>query len=195
MHDCNSPAIVHREPPGPQEKGEANMDGKIVVSLGMPEDLADVLSCFEFLTRPGMTAIFLLRYPLEVWPYIRDHWVTTESVTAANARGRENLEKYSQELQQELADRKLAPVREALRQKGIAVKIVFYTGSLRKALRKYSADPEVFWIVRPASRPRLLTPLLGMISARFRSLRAAKLIPSWSRFRVACRRDTREQTS
>jgi hypothetical protein len=170
------------------------MDAKVVVLLEIHEDLKDVISCVEFLNRPGTTAIFLLRYPLDFWPYIRDHWVTTELVRAAAEQGVENLAKYSWKSQQELADQKFAPVREALRKRGIAMKLDLYTGSLRRALRKYSADPEVIWIIRPASGRRLLTRLLGMIGAHFQALRAAKFVPSWSRFRVACRRETHEQT-
>ena len=171
------------------------MDAKIVIALSIDKDVEEAISCFESLTRPGMTAIFLLRYPLEFWPYIRNHWVTTESVQAATERGRENLARYSWKSQQELADRKFGPLREALGKKGVAVQVEFYSGSLKEALEKYSADPKVCWIVRPTSRRRLSTLLLGLITANFQSLRSNELVPSWSLFRVAYRREPHKQIS
>jgi hypothetical protein len=169
------------------------MDAKIVIALAKHEDVEDVSSCFEFLSKPGMTAIFLLRYPLEFWPYMRDHWVTTESVRGAVEQGKTNLATYSWKSQQELADRKFAQVREALGKSGVELKVELYTGSLKAALLKYSADPQVFWIVRPTSRRRLFSPLLSRITVHFRSLRSTKLVPSWSLFRVAYRREPHKQ--
>jgi hypothetical protein len=174
------------------QKGEViNMDAKIVIALAKHEDIEDVTSCFEFLSKPGMTAIFLLRYPLEFWPYMRDHWVTTESVRAAVEQGEMNLARYSWKSQQELADHKFVQAREALGKSGVELKVEWYTGSLKTALLKYSADPQVFWIVRPTPTRRLFSPLLSRIIAHFRSLHSTKLIPSWSLFRVAYRREAR----
>jgi hypothetical protein len=176
----------------PRKKAKTNcMDAKIVVALAQHEDVEEVISCFDFLIRPGMTVVVLVPYPLELLPYIRDHWVTTESVRAATELGREIIARYSWERQQELAERKFAAAREALGMKGVEVVVNFYTGSLKEALLKYSADPKVFWIVRPAPTGRLFGRLLERIVAPFRS---TKLAPSWSLFRIAHRRGACRRT-
>jgi hypothetical protein len=167
------------------------MEAKIITALGRRDEAFEVISCFDFLTRPGMTVVILVPYPLEPWPYIRAHWVTTESVRAATELGREIIARYSWERQQELAERKFAALREALGMKGVEVEVNFYTGSLKEALLKYSADPKVFWIVRPASTGRLFGRLLERIVAPFRSTTPA---PSWSLFRIAHRRDACRRT-
>jgi hypothetical protein len=166
------------------------METKIVTAIDRLDEAGEAIPCLENLAKPGMTAIFLLRFPLQFWPYLRDHWVTTESVRTAAERGRENLAKYSRKAQQELADQKLAPLRTALGNKGVVVKIEFYTGSLQATLIKYCGDPQVIWIVLPISRGGLFTQLRAMIVAHFRSLCSTKLVHSWSLFRVAYRRET-----
>ena len=183
--------IDGRAAPPAEQRAKLNIDTKIVVALAKHEDIEEVISCFDFLTRPGMTVVILVPYPLEFWPYIRGHWVTTESVRAATELGREIIARYSWESQQELAERKFVAVRGALGMKGVEVEVNFYTGSLKEALRKYSTDPKVFWIVRPASTGRLFGRLLGRIVAPFRS---TTLAPSWSLFRIAHRRDACRRT-
>ncbi|HEX9662650.1 MAG TPA: hypothetical protein VGB27_10230 [Candidatus Binatia bacterium] len=167
------------------------MEAKIITAIGRRDEAFEVIPCLENLTRPGMTVVILVPYPLEFWPYIRGHWVTTESVRAATELGREIIARYSWESQQKLAERKFAAVREGLGMKGVYVEVIFYTGSLKEALLKYSADPNVFWIVRPASTGRLFGRLLGRIVAPFRS---TKLAPSWSLFRIAHRRGACRRT-
>ena len=167
------------------------MGAKIITAIGRRDEALEVIPCLENLTRPGMTVVILVPYPLEFWPYICGHWVTTESVRAATELGREIIARYSWESQQELADRKFAAVREALGMKDVEVEVNFYTGSLKEALRKYSTDPEVFWIVRPASTGRMFGGLLGKIVA---PLRSTTLAPSWSLFRIAHRRGACRRT-
>lgn len=167
------------------------MEAKIITAIRRRDEAFEVIPCLENLTRPGMTVVILVRYPLEFWPYIRGHWVTTESVRTATEVGREIIARYSWENQQEIAERKFAAVREALGMKGVEVEVNFYAGSLKEALLKYSADPKVFWIVRPASTGRFFGRLLGRIVAPFRS---TKLAPSWSLFRIAHRRGACRRT-
>lgn len=167
------------------------MEAKIITAIRRRDEAFEVIPCLENLTRPGMTVVILVRYPLEFWPYIRGHWVTTESVRTAMEVGREIIARYSWENQQEIAERKFAAVREALGMKGVEVEVNFYAGSLKEALLKYSADPKVFWIVRPASTGRFFGRLLGRIVAPFRS---TKLASSWSLFRIAHRRGACRRT-
>jgi hypothetical protein len=167
------------------------MDAKIVVDVAITADVEEVISCCELLARPGMTVILLLRSPLEPWAYIRDHWITAESVRAVVAQGKRNLARYSLPSEQELAEGKFAPVREALGKRGVAVQIDLFTGSLQQKLQEYSADARVSWIVRHAGSQRPLSRFLDRMLARFRSLRSGELVPSWSLLRVAYRRGTR----
>jgi hypothetical protein len=170
------------------------MNETIVVALAIRDDVEEVISCSEFLAKPGMTVVVLLRYPLERWPYLRDHWIASESVRVAVEQGRRNLSRYSLASERELAERKFARVRQALGKLGVEVKIGFYTGSLKAKLEEYSADPQVSWIVRPARSRAPLSFVLDRVSAHFRSLQSTSLVSSWSLLRVACRRGTHEQT-
>jgi hypothetical protein len=167
---------------------ETIMEAKIVAAFGRQDEVDDLISYLENLTRPGMTVILLVRYPLESWPYLRDHWVTTESVQAARERGREIIERHSWQTQRELAERKFAAVREALAKKGVEVEVSFYTSGLKAALLEYSADPEVFWIVRPTSTGQLWPRIVEKIVAPLGAFRSKNFPPSWSLFRVAHRR-------
>ena len=164
------------------------MEAKIVTAIGRRDEAGEVIPCLENLTRPGMTAVILVRYRLEFWPYIQDYWVTTESVRVAAQRGREIIERHSWDTQRELAERKFAAVRQALGMKGVGVEINLYTGSLKDALVKYSADPTVFSIVRPTSTLGWFGRLRKRITWPLGFFRSKACTPSWSLFRVACRR-------
>jgi hypothetical protein len=169
------------------------MEAKIVTAIGRRDEAGEVIPCLENLTRPGMTVVILVRYPLEFWPYIRDHWLTTESVRVAAKRGREIIERYSWETQRELAERKFGAVRQTLALKGVGVEVNLYTGRLKEALVKYSADPTVFSIVRPASPRGGFGRLRKRISRPLGLFRSKACTPSWSLFRVACRRGAFKQ--
>ena len=114
--------------------------GRILVFLKKHDRVEEMIPCLEQLARPGMRVVFLVPYPVQLWRYVRDHWITTESVRAAVLAGRQTMEHYSWELQRARAERKVAPARDALRKKDIQVVVELYTGSLRKALRDYGSD-------------------------------------------------------
>ena len=169
------------------------MEAKIVTAIGRREEAGEVIPFLENLTRPATTVVILVRYPLEFWPCIRDHWVTAESVRVATERGREIIERYSWETQRELAERKFALVRQALALKGVEVEVNFYTGSLKEALVNYRADPKVYWIVRPSTTGRLFGRFQERIARRLGLFPSETRTPSWSLFRVACRRGAFKQ--
>jgi hypothetical protein len=114
-------------------------------------------------------------------------------VRVALEQGKQNLARSALDFERELAERRFAPVREALGKRGVALQIDIFTGSLKHKLQAYAADPQVFWIVRAARRRKALSCLLDRITAHFWSLQAAEMASSWWLLRVASRTQTREQ--
>jgi hypothetical protein len=169
------------------------MEAKIVVEVANTADVEEVISCCEFLAKPGMTVILLLRSPLRSWDYIRDHWITVESTRAAIEQGRQSLTRYSSLSQRALAEQRFAPVTEALGKRRVAVQIDHSTESLKQKLQAYGADPQVFSIVRYAGSRRPVRFLLHRVMARFRPIQSSEFIPSWSLLRVSYRSRAREQ--
>ena len=168
------------------------MDAKIILASALDEEINEVIACLENLVRPRVTVVFLVRYPLEYWPYLRDHWVTTDSVRTAMTRGSELIETYSWETQRNLAARRFAKLQQVLGEKGIEAEFSFYSGSLKAALRDYGADPNVCWMVRLASPGHLCSRILARMVSLFRPTEFA---PSWSLFSIARRSGSRKQAA
>ena len=114
--------------------------GQILVVLKEHDRVEKMTPSLEQLARPGMRVVFLVPYPVGLWRYVRDHWITTESVSEAMLSGSQIMEHYSWEAQRALAERKVMAARDALRKKDVQVAVELYTGSLRRALRDYGSD-------------------------------------------------------
>ena len=133
---------------------------KIVVSLTRKDSVKDIMPCLELLTKPGMAVIFLFPYPAEWLPYVCDYWVTTESVGAAVAAGKTLAQRYSCEMQTELAREITAQAAADLTKRRVQVEVHFYGDSLRRVLRDYGADKDVVWMIRDVPRRGWLRHLL-----------------------------------
>jgi hypothetical protein len=70
------------------EKKEQAMEGKILVLLRRHNRIEDILPSLEKIAQPGMKVVFLIPYPAKLWPWLRDHWVTTESSREAIVLGK-----------------------------------------------------------------------------------------------------------
>jgi hypothetical protein len=126
------------------------MSRKILVVLKRCDQASGIVPCLEKLITPGMTVVFVIRYPVELQQYLRDHWVTTESAGAARLAGRKIMHRYSWAAQRELAEEMIISAREALYRKGVQVQVCLYTGSLRRTVLTYTADSDPLWILIPA---------------------------------------------
>jgi hypothetical protein len=137
----------------------------------------EIIPYLENLAKPGMKVIFLLRYPVKLWSYLRDHWIDTESPRKAQAAGQELAERYSPEAQIGFAEEKIAPARDALREKPISVEVELYTGNLRSKVLEHTAKGDVDWIIMPAPRSSWPLRLLGPATPRSGGFQWARSLP------------------
>lgn len=143
------------------------MAGKILVQLKRHDQIDDIIPYVEKITRPGMKVIFLIGYPIEPWLWVRDHWVTTESPREAMLAGRKIMERYSWETQKGLAEKKVFPAREALRERGVEVAVDVYTGRLTEVVESYTLNGDVHLIMVPTNNSHLIMRLLQAAARLF----------------------------
>ncbi len=128
------------------------MAGKILVALSRDDRIEKIIPYLELMVRPGVRVIFLLRYPVEWWPYLRDHWVESESVRKIESVGKLLADRYSWEAQTAVAEKRISPVRNVLRAKEINVEAELYAGKLRSRLEEHAANGGLEGILVPVPR-------------------------------------------
>jgi hypothetical protein len=154
---------------------------KLLVIMTQNDPVEKLLPCLESLVRPGMAVIFLFQYPVDSRSYFRDHRITVESARHATAVGRDIVHRYDWDAQKELAQGIIAPAAGALHNQGIHVEVHLYAGRLAKAIKNYSVDKDIHWIVT-----QFLCPgLIGYLSAK------TLVPPGWSRYLLSVRADLR----
>jgi hypothetical protein len=114
------------------------MESQILVPFNSHVRIRDIISVIEKAAKPGMRIVFLVRYPLDISEWLRDHWVTTESSRDAMLTGRKIMDRYSLEGQRALAEEMLAPWRHALQKMEVKATVDVYTGSLSSVVENYS---------------------------------------------------------
>ena len=149
------------------------MAEQILVPLKSNDRLEEIIPYIEEIAKPGMKAVFLVRYPVDGLEWLRDHWVTMESPREAMLAGRKIMEKYSLEEQGRLAKQKCFPVCEPLRKRGVEVAVDVYTGSLKKVVDSFTRNGDstsimmqAGWGFRLMSFLRRTTPLFGLLRPR-----------------------------
>ena len=128
------------------------MTGQILVPFNSRLRVEDIVSVIEEAAKPGMRVIFLVRYPVDPWEWFRDHWVTTESSRDAMLAGRKITERYSQEGQRAVAEKKVAPWRHVLQKTGVTVAVDVYTGSLSSVVETYCRRDGISLVMRDHPR-------------------------------------------
>ena len=78
------------------------------------------------------------------------------------------MHRYDWEAQKELAQQIIAPAAGALHNQGVHVEVHLYAGRLAKAIKNYSVDKDIHWIVTQFLRPGLI----GYLSAKTLALQA-----------------------
>jgi len=129
---------------------------KLLVIMTEHDSVQKLMPCLETLARPGRVVIFLFQYPVDSRSYFRDHRITVESARHATAVGRNIVHRYDWEAQKELAQQIMAPAVGALQDKGVQVEIHLYSGRLAKAIKNYSVDRDIHWILTQFPRPGLI---------------------------------------
>ena len=128
------------------------MAGQILVPFNSHLRVKDIVSVIEEAVKPGMRVVFLVRYPVDPWAWLRDHWVTTASSRHAMLAGRKIAERYSQEGQRALAEEMVAPWRYVLQKTGVTVAVDVYAGSLSSAVENYSREDGISLVMRDHPR-------------------------------------------
>jgi hypothetical protein len=136
------------------------MEGKILVSLGRHDPIEEILPYIEKIAERGMTVTFLIPYPVKLWPWFRDHWITTESAREASVAGKRILDKYSWQSQKTLADQRISLARAVLRHRQVEVVVDICTASMRRAIKNHALDKEVRLVLLRAGRSHPLFNLL-----------------------------------
>jgi len=146
------------------EKAET-MEREILVLLRRHDRIEEILPYIEKIAQPGMRIVFLIPYPVQLWPWVRDHWVTTESPREAMVAGREIMAKYSWEAQKELADQKIFLARGVLHKKQVDVAVNLCGSSMRRAVKDHSVDREARCVLfRTESRYQLINLIRRALS-------------------------------
>ena len=117
------------------------MADKFFVVLRERDRILDVVQALERMVTPGGKVTFVISYPVDTWAWLRDHWITTESVQKAVSSGKSVLAQYSWEEQKRLAEIRIAFAREALGRIGVEVGLVLKNGFCR-AVRDYMLDSD-----------------------------------------------------
>jgi len=126
------------------------MAGQILVPLKKHDRIEEIIPYIEEVVKPGMRAVFLLRYPVESGICLRDYWITTESTREAMLAGRKIMERHSWEVQRGLAERKVSLAGKALQKMGVEVTVEVYTGGLGRVLEDFAASGDVRLIIMTA---------------------------------------------
>lgn len=125
------------------------MADQILIPFNPQLRMKETLPIIEEAAKPGMRVVFLFRYPLDRWAWMRDHYITTASLRTAMLSGKNVVEKYSWEGQRALAEELVAPWRYALDKIGVKAVVDVYTGSLASVVQKYGIGDETS-ILMPA---------------------------------------------
>ena len=150
------------------------MTGQILIPFN--PHLRMTISSIKEAAKPGMRVVFLFRYPLDRWEWMRDHYVTTASLETAMLAGKNVVERYSWEGQRALAEEMVAPWRDALEKIGISAVVDVYTGSLSSVVKKYGLGDEAP-VLMPAQSRFSVKPFFSGPIAFFRSLKKAGFRP------------------
>jgi hypothetical protein len=142
------------------------MAGQILVPIDSRLQIKDTISVIKDAAKPGMRVVFLIRYPVDAWAWLRDHWVTTEFTRDVQIAGRKIMERYSREGQGALAEELVAPWRSALQKIGVKVTVDVYTGSLSRMLENYRREDQISLIIQ-AENDLPITRFLHRPSAFF----------------------------
>src|SRR2546425_3279165 len=125
------------------QKEEGTMAGQILIALRDQDRLGEIIPYVKEIVQPGMRVVFLVRYLMDSWMWLRDHWIDAESPRKALLAVRGISENYSWERQKALAEKRILPACGALQGKGVNVSVDLYTGGFRGGGRRYGRHGEI----------------------------------------------------
>jgi hypothetical protein len=129
-------------------EGGKIMAGQILVSLSSHDRVEDIIPQIEQMAKPGTKVTFLMRYPVNPWAWLRDHWINSESPGDVMSAGRRVLETYSYDAQRQLAEQMVLSVCNTLPKMGVEVAVDVYTGPFRTVVESYTRKGDVQMVMR-----------------------------------------------
>ena len=119
------------------------MAGQILVSLSSHDRIEGIVSQIEQMAKPGTKVTFLMRYPVDSWAWLRDHWINSESPKDAMLAGRRVLGTYSYAAQRQLAEQTVLLACNTLSKMGVEVAVDIYTGPFKTVVENYTRKGDV----------------------------------------------------
>jgi hypothetical protein len=122
------------------------MNKQILVSLKRSDRAGDLLPYVEKVSRPGMKVIFMVPYPTDGFC-----WAREEFGRKAIEQAKSLADYYRWDTNVQKAKDRIAPLLKSLTAKGIEVAVDLYAGSMKSAIKDYTAKGDVHLIVTSAS--------------------------------------------
>jgi hypothetical protein len=154
---------------------ESSMADKFFVVLRERDRILDIVQTLERLVAPGAKVTFVVSYPVDTWAWLRDHWITTESVQKAVSSGKRILSQYSWEEQKRLAEIRVAFAREALGRIGVEVTVVL-KNAFHRAVRDYMFDSDFRLLLISTANGSATIELLRLMFVFLRRIKASGFI-------------------
>ena len=148
------------------------MAREVLVALKSEDRLSQMIPYIEKVAQSGMRVIFLLRFSLQPAFTVSQH----DSIELRSFEGELEKTRFTRDdhcgtasmEEQGLSEHKVFLALEALRKRGIEITVDVYTGSLRRAIKRYTSKGDVHLIVMRRRRELVMDcidkafPLFGL---------------------------------
>jgi hypothetical protein len=125
------------------------MSRQLLVPLKGGDRVDDVLPYVRDVAQPGMTVVFLVHFGVNRFKEMAAQLLAINSGLPANFDEGPSAAPLSN------IERSIQQAGEKLRRRGVAIKVKFYTGSLRRLMRQCMDDEPVKWVIMRPARSRL----------------------------------------
>ena len=139
------------------------MNRQLLVPLRGGDRIEEVLPYLREIAQPGMTVVFLVHLGANRFKELAAQLISINSGLAVTFDSSVTPEQLTH------VERGIQRAAERLRQRGVAIRVKFYSGSLRALMRQCMEDEPVKWVImHPARSPtlrwcRAIAALLGIV--------------------------------
>ncbi len=126
------------------------MNRQLLVPLRGGDRIEDILPYVRDVAQPGMTVVFLVHFGSNRFKELAAQLLTINSGLPAT------FDDGASAHQQSNVERRIQLAADKLRQRGVEIKVKFYTGSLRRLMRQCMETEPVKWVIMRPARSRLL---------------------------------------
>ena len=152
------------------------MPEKFLVPFKANAPVEGILPILERIVPPGSKVTFLFSCPVDVWTWLSDHWIVTESTAKAVAAGKKILARYDWKEQMRSAERKIVGIRWVLANRGVETAVAV-GGSLSRILRDQLLHPDFQILLLSTANGSTTFELARLCFGLLRRVRAAGFPP------------------